>query len=199
LRVGLLPGRVLSRALRAYDAGSRKLRQFVYDSTPGIRVAANARIATTARLSLVADGVFRGGEMVVGDGCILSEGVLLIPYGGSIRIGAGTYIGPYSALYGHGGLELGVNCLVASHCVLVPANHGFGEPSIAIKDQTPVLRGITIEDDVWLGTGTKVLDGVRIGRGTVVAAGAVVTRNLPPFVVAAGVPARAIGNRGRNR
>ena len=52
-----------------------------------------------------------------------------------------------------------------------------------------------IEDDVWVGYGTIVLTGLTVGRGSVVAAGSVVTRDIPPYSIAAGVPARVIGKR----
>jgi acetyltransferase-like isoleucine patch superfamily enzyme len=52
-----------------------------------------------------------------------------------------------------------------------------------------------IEDDCWLGSGVKVLDGVTIGKGSVIGAGSVVTKNIPPFSVAVGVPARVIKSR----
>lgn len=52
-----------------------------------------------------------------------------------------------------------------------------------------------IEDDVWLGYGTIVLTGVCVGRGTVIAAGSVVTTNIPPYSIAAGVPAKVVGKR----
>ena len=55
-----------------------------------------------------------------------------------------------------------------------------------------------IEDDVWLGMGVKVMDGVRIGRGAVVGANAVVTKDIPPYSVAVGVPARVIRKREHN-
>ena len=51
--------------------------------------------------------------------------------------------------------------------------------------------GVVIDDDVWVGTRTIILHGVKIGRGAVIAAGAVVTKSIPPYAVAAGVPARA--------
>lgn len=64
--------------------------------------------------------------------------------------------------------------------------------AVGAPDTEDQVGDITLEDDVWLATGVTVLAGVRIGRGTVVAAGSVVTRDLPPFVVAAGVPARVV-------
>ena len=55
-----------------------------------------------------------------------------------------------------------------------------------------------IEDDVWIGLNCAIVPGVRIGRGSVVGAGAVVNRNLPPFSIAVGVPARVVGDRRPN-
>jgi acetyltransferase-like isoleucine patch superfamily enzyme len=52
-----------------------------------------------------------------------------------------------------------------------------------------------IEDDCWLGTGVKVLDGVTIGQGSVVGAGAVVTKDIPPYSVAVGIPSKVIAQR----
>jgi galactoside O-acetyltransferase len=52
-----------------------------------------------------------------------------------------------------------------------------------------------IEDDCWLGAGVTVMDGVRVGRGSVIGAGAVVTHDVPPYSIMAGVPARSIGSR----
>ena len=59
-------------------------------------------------------------------------------------------------------------------------------------DTDDQIGDIVLEDDVWLGTGVSVMAGVTIGKGTVVAAGSVVTRSLPPGVVAAGMPARIV-------
>lgn len=59
-------------------------------------------------------------------------------------------------------------------------------------------KGIVIEDDCWLGTGVKILDGVTIGKGSVIGAGAVVTKNIPSYSVAVGVPAKVISKRDSN-
>ena len=55
--------------------------------------------------------------------------------------------------------------------------------------------GIRIEDDVWIGSHSVILDGVNIGKGSVIAAGAIVDKNVAPYAIVGGVPARQIGNR----
>jgi len=74
-------------------------------------------------------------------------------------------------------------------------NHVYTDPNTPIRLQGVTRRGIVVEADCWIGAGSMILDGVRIGRGTVVAAGAVVTRDVPPYSVVAGVPARVIKSR----
>ncbi|MEW6163754.1 MAG: acyltransferase [Pseudomonadota bacterium] len=115
--------------------------------------------------------------------------------GGGVKVGARTSIGPFSILYGHGGLEIGADCLIASHVVLIPENHVFIHPDILIREQGGIRKGIIIEDDVWLATRVVVLDGVVIGRGAVIGAGSVVTHDIPPCAIAYGTPAKIHGYR----
>jgi acetyltransferase-like isoleucine patch superfamily enzyme len=68
----------------------------------------------------------------------------------------------------------------------------FGDPVRSFVEQGITAEGIAIEDDVWIGAGAIVTDGVRVGQGAVIAAGAVVTQDVPPHTVAAGVPARMV-------
>ena len=92
-------------------------------------------------------------------------------------------------------ITIGNNVRIAGDCYLAgypghPINaklRALGKP-----DEDSQVGDITLEDDVWLATGVKVMPGVTIGRGTIVAAGSVVTKNLPCFVLAGGVPARVI-------
>jgi acetyltransferase-like isoleucine patch superfamily enzyme len=143
-----------------------------------------------------AELVARKNERIsVGDGTFILNGALLHPYGGWISVGRNVGINPYCVLYGHGGLEICDNVLIATSCVLIPANHNFNSLEIPIGDQGLTCRGIRIEDDVWLGARVTVLDGVTIGKGAVIGAGAVVTRSIPSGAIAVGVPARVIGSR----
>ena len=92
-------------------------------------------------------------------------------------------------------IEIGDNVRLAGRCMLAgfpghpldPVARAAGAP-----DTVDQIGDIVLERDVWLATGTMVMAGVRIGRGTVVAAGSVVTKDLPPMVLAGGVPARVI-------
>ncbi|AJY46751.1 acyltransferase [Martelella endophytica] len=131
------------------------------------------------------------------------------------RIGSDSYIAAYAIV--RGDVEIGENCSVnsyahlagkisigshvriASHTSIMGFNHGYEDPDILISRQPHESRGIVIEDDVWIGANVVILDGVTIGRGAVIAAGATVTRDIPPYMIAGGVPAKPIRRRGASR
>jgi len=115
--------------------------------------------------------------------------------GGWIKIGNNCTVNSFAILYGHGGLDIGNGVRISAHVVIVPMNHIYKNPEIPIWMQGETRKGIKIEDDVWIGAGAKVLDGVKIGKGSVIGAGAVVTKDIPPYSVAVGIPARVIKKR----
>lgn len=100
-----------------------------------------------------------------------------------IDIGEDSYIGPYVCIAGPGHIKIGKNCLIASHTSIYANNHRENELS---------REGIVIQDKCWIGSGVRILDGVTIGKGSVIGAGAVVNKDIPPFSVAVGVPAKVI-------
>ena len=128
----------------------------------------------------------------------LDDGVTLVcsgrPRVGKILIKSGSYINRNTILDAHERVEVGRDCLIGPGCFITDSNHGFepGEPPARQPcDASPTV----IEDEVWIGAHVVVLSGVRVGRGAVVGAGAVVTRDVAPFQIVAGVPARVIGSR----
>ncbi len=138
----------------------------------------------------------RGGPIAIGEGSVVRAGAMLLPSGGSIRIGQRSSVNHYVVINGQGGVSIGNDVLIAAFVSIFAGSHRFSDPNRPIRQQGMETRGgIVIEDDVWIGTHCVLLDGVRIGRGSVVAAGAVVTRDVPPFSVVAGVPARILRNR----
>lgn len=101
-------------------------------------------------------------------------------------------------------VHIGSNILFARGVYLRSANHGLGDRARPIVEQANVskrvaFRGtayaIVIEDDAWIGANAVIVSGAHIGRGAVIGAGSVVTGVIPPYAIAAGVPARVIGER----
>jgi acetyltransferase-like isoleucine patch superfamily enzyme len=117
---------------------------------------------------------------------------------GRIVIGADSWIGQYNNLRACAGgdIVIGARCLVSQFCTLVASQHAHaaGMP-IAGQGAQAGPRGVILGDDVWIGAGAVLLPGVEIGAGAIVGANAVVTRNVPPNEIWAGVPAAKIGER----
>ncbi|MDB6170444.1 MAG: transferase hexapeptide repeat containing protein [Verrucomicrobia bacterium] len=135
------------------------------------------------------------GRIQAGANLRCERGVILNAHGGSIALGEHVYLGPYTVVYGHGGVTIGDHCLIAMHCSILSSNHAvpaFGTP---VRTQADVLLPTKIGRDVWLGAGVTVLGGVTIGDGCVVGAGAVVTKDLAPGSIAYGTPAVVRGWR----
>ena len=135
------------------------------------------------------------GRITSGPQLRCSQGVILNAHGGSIDLGSRVYLGPYTVIYGHGGVTIGDNCLIAMHCSILSSNHTVSPPGTPIYTQPDVLLPTKIGADVWLGANVTVIGGVTIGDGCVVGAGSVVTSDLPPNSIAVGVPARVIRER----
>lgn len=137
-----------------------------------------------------------GGLIKLGKNFRSGIGLHILSYGGTIVTGENVVINDYSIVYGHGGITFGNNVQVAAHCVFIPANHQFTRLDIPISLQGESRKGITIGNDVWIGTNVVVLDGVEIGDGCVIGAGSVVTKSIPPYSIAYGNPAKVTRKRG---
>lgn len=135
-------------------------------------------------------GTHGAGKIEIGPRAWIEQGVVLHAFGGSIHLGQHVFLGPYTVIYGHGGVEIGDACLIAMHCRIVSSNHAIPPLGVQIRSVADELRPTRIGGDVWLGAGVTVLGGVTIGDGCIVGAGAVVTHDLPPGSVCAGIPAR---------
>lgn len=112
-----------------------------------------------------------------------------------ITVGQHCFFGEYTCIRGQGGVRIGDGVYTGTQVQIAAVNHVYSDPDKFIKDQGITAQGITIEDDVWLGSNAVVVDGVTIGKGCVVGAGAVVTKDLPPYSVAVGVPAKVVKDR----
>ena len=120
---------------------------------------------------------------------------ILAPRSGYIKIGDGCTINPFCYFYGYGGIQIGNNVRIASGTKFIAFNHNFEDINKPISLQGNKYYGIIIENDVWIGARVTILPGVTIGKGSIIGAGAVVTKSIPPYSVAGGVPAKVIKSR----
>jgi acetyltransferase-like isoleucine patch superfamily enzyme len=134
----------------------------------------------------------------VGAGTIIMHGAVLhvynfrdLPHAG-IQIGKNSLVGEYSVIRGQGGVFIGDRVYTSPFSQIIAVNHVFDDPEKPFVEQGITAEGITIEDDVWIGSGAVITDGVRIGKGAVIAAGSVVTKDVQPHTVVGGVPAKVI-------
>ena len=125
----------------------------------------------------------------VGDGVVVRP-PFRCDYGSYISIGAGTFVNYDCVMLDVAPIRIGAVCQLAPRVQLLTATHPIdpGPRRVGWESAEPIAIG----DNVWLGGGAIVCPGVMIGEDTVVGAGAVVTRDLPAGVVAAGVPARVL-------
>jgi acetyltransferase-like isoleucine patch superfamily enzyme len=153
------------------------------------------RVAVDEGCQLDARGCVPG-QFRIGDGALISRGCIISGKDGSVAIGARANIGAGCVMYAFTRLDIGADTLLAANCYIGGGGYLVrGRTDIPMSVQPRAQRGVVIEDDCWLGAGVTVIDGVHIGRGSVIGAGAVVTRDVAPYSIMAGVPARCIGSR----
>ena len=109
---------------------------------------------------------------------------------GDVMIGNHTRIGLHNTIIGP--VEIGSHVNLAQGITVTALNHNFDDTQKRIDEQGVSTIPVTIEDDVWIGANAVILPGVTIGNHCVVAAGAVVTKDVPPHSLVAGVPAKVI-------
>ncbi len=114
-------------------------------------------------------------------------------YKPSIVIGEGTWIGKRCSIASIEKVEIGKHVLFAGYVHITDHSHGYEDITQPIGPQTLITKGpVIIEDDCWLGFSCEILSGVHIGKHCVVAARAVVTKDVPPYSIVAGNPARIV-------
>ncbi len=157
-----------------------------------ISIGSHCRIARQAVIRANTD---ENRGIRLGDKVSIQENTLISANRGHVAIGDNSWLGPNSVIYGNGGVDIGEHVMIASHCVINTVSHNFASIEVPMNCQGINCDPVMIEDDVWIGTGAVILQGVRVGRGSIIGAGAVVTKSIPPFSIALGVPARVTGSR----
>lgn len=140
----------------------------------------------------------------IGDHCRVEGELFVFAHGGKIAIGDWCFVGPGTRIWSANHVRIGDRVLISHNCNVMdslthPLDHAVrhwqfkeiltvGHPKAIDLDEKPVHIG----DDVWIGAGSTVLRGVTIGEKSVVGAGSVVTKDVPPYTLVVGNPARVV-------
>ena len=185
--------------LAAAQLWLQKWRWYERNSLPWNRVRIHyelARRQAFARWPLHGDALvmLREGRLELGAQVLFEPGVwLTAPAPGRIRIGAGTFFNIGVMVAAKELVEIGEYCMFANGCFITDANHRFDDPNTPVPWQGFTSKGPTrVGDNVWCGANVVITSGVTIGERCVIGANSVVTDDIPPFSIAAGVPAKVI-------
>ena len=135
-------------------------------------------------------GIFIGSNVTIGRNSIISC------KNGDLNIGDNVIIGSNSYIQSGRRLNIGKNVGIGAYCFIIGGGeHKINRTDIPMLAQGQIIKDITIEDNAMIGTGTKIKGGVTIGRDTFIGAGAMVTKSIPEFSIAVGVPAKVVRKR----
>lgn len=114
---------------------------------------------------------------------------------GKISWGRGSFCGAFCVIGANDQIHIGEHVMIAHAVSIRDTDHAYSDTTIPMSQQGILTAPIVIEDDVWIGHGATILKGIRIGKGAIIAAGAVVTKDVPPYAIVGGVPAKLIRMR----
>lgn len=129
-------------------------------------------------------------QFILGDHSTIEDFSTINNGVGNVIIGHHTLIGMGNTIIGP--ITIGNNVIFAQNIVASALNHEYRDINVPIHEQKILKAAIVIEDDCWIAANAVITSGVTIGKHSVVAAGAVVTKNIPPYSVAVGNPAKVI-------
>lgn len=166
-------------------------------------ISLNAVVHPSAKIIVMNE---LNGSVKIGDGTHIKGELVTFSHGGRINIGQNCYIGENSRVWSALQITIGDRVLIAHNVNIIDNNtHPLSARSRhehymeIISKGFPIdnryelkERSILIEDDVWIGMGSIVLPGCKLGRGAIVGAGSVVTKDVPPYTIVAGNPAKII-------
>ncbi|WP_200974985.1 DapH/DapD/GlmU-related protein [Echinicola sp. 20G] len=141
-------------------------------------------------------GIIFGDKVTVGNYAIIRPTNL---YGGEpgigLKVGNNSSIGHYAYIGCSGYIEIGDNVMMSPRVSIYSENHNFDDTESPMMEQGVTRSFAKIEDDCWIASNSIILAGVTVGKGSVVAAGSVVTKDIPPYSIVGGNPAKVIKSR----
>jgi acetyltransferase-like isoleucine patch superfamily enzyme len=177
------------------QAGQAPAETFVLNAQEGksmIKVG-KSKVARTACLD-----VERGGQIVIGDDCeVRHHAVLEVSgrYDGSIEIGNHSVIGIGNWLQGSGRIKIGNDVIIGPYVAIVSTNHTYQDAEVPVARQPLQVGEVVIEDDVWIGAHCTITQNVRIGAHSIIGANSFVNKDVPPYSIVGGAPAKILKSR----
>ncbi len=134
--------------------------------------------------------------ITIGNNVIIARNTALSCKGGYIKIDDNSNISLNCMIISESKVELGKNILIAAYCYIIGGGaHDFERTDIPIIQQSSTKKGIFLEDNLWLGAGVFIMDGVTVHHDSVIGAGAIVNKDIEPWSIAVGAPARVLRKR----
>jgi acetyltransferase-like isoleucine patch superfamily enzyme len=165
---------IMNRTFNKYGHGAYMMKPHMLTNPQHIIIEENVFIRGYSRI-----------EAITSDG--------YTQFNPKIRIGKGTHIEQYFHVGACELVDIGENVLIASRVYISDHNHRFSNINLPIKQQGVEAGGkVIIENNAWLGEGCAVLPGVTIGKNSIIGTNSVVTRDIPAYSIAVGIPAKVI-------
>jgi acetyltransferase-like isoleucine patch superfamily enzyme len=136
--------------------------------------------------------------IVIGNNVSIHRNTIIECTGVIRRLGVGLIIGNNVGIAQNCFIQVRGEVIIGNNVIFGPGvsifseNHVYLDPDIPIVQQGEIRKGVVIEDNVWIASGATILDGVLIGNNSIVAAGSVVNKDVPPYAIVGGVPAKII-------
>ena len=136
------------------------------------------------------------GSLELGERNTLYPGVIIRQKTGSIQTGHDVSFGPGVVIYeARANLRIGNSCMIAAGVKICGVSHGTDRIDIPMRCQPIISQMIHIDDDVWIGMNSVIHPGVFIGAHSIIGSGSIVTKSIPPYSIAYGVPCKVIKER----
>jgi acetyltransferase-like isoleucine patch superfamily enzyme len=135
----------------------------------------------------------------IGNGVFLGRNSILSCKEGDIVVEDNVNIGFNCEVVSLSKVSLGKNTMLAAYAYVIGGGHKHDRHDIPILDQDRISNGISIGEDVWLGAGSRIMDGTKIGNHSIIGANAVVTKDIPEFSIAVGIPAKVTRDRRKKK
>lgn len=136
--------------------------------------------------------------IIIKEGVYIGRNSILSCKNGTIIISKNVNIGFNCDIFSASKVKIGENTLIAAYSYIIGGGHNYERTDISIAEQEKHSHGIEVGKNCWIGAGASVLDNITIGNETIIGAGAVVTKDIPPYSIAAGIPAHVIKSRKNN-